>query len=58
MLDMITRIQSLEKERDKALKEVEVKNEVIKCLEEKTVEVALVLDSLINVFANNLFSFL
>ena len=58
MLDMISRVQSLNKERDKALTEVEVKNEVIKCLEEKTVEVALVLDSLINDFANKLFYFL
>ena len=47
--------QSLEKERDKALKEVEVKKEVINCLEEKTVEVALVLYSLMIDFANNLF---
>ena len=46
MLDMISRVQYLDKERDNALTEVEVKNEVIKCLEEKTVEVALVLDSL------------
>ena len=58
MLDMISRVQSLDKERDKALMEVEVKNEVIKCLEEKTVEVALVLDSLIIDFANKLFYFL
>ena len=56
--NLMARAQSLEKERDKALKEVEVKNEVIKCLEEKTVEDALVLDSLISDFANNLFFFL
>ena len=49
--------QSLEKERDKALKEVEVKKEVINCLEEKTVEVALVLYSLMIDFANNVFPF-
>ena len=47
--------QSLEKERDKALKEVEVKNEVINCLEEKTVEVALALYSLMIDLASNLF---
>ena len=47
--------QSLEKERDKALKEVEVKNEVIKCLEEKTVEDALVIVSLLSDFANIFF---
>ena len=56
--NLMTIAQSLEKERDKALKEVKVKNEVIKCLEEKTVEDALVLDSLMSDFANNLFSFL
>ena len=49
--------QSLEKERDKALKKVEVKKEVINCLEEKTVEVALVLISLMSDFANNLVFF-
>ena len=49
--------QSLEKERDKVLKEVKVKKEVINCLEEKTVEVALVLYSLMIDFANNMFLF-
>ena len=49
--------QSLEKERDKALKKVEVKKEVINCLEEKTVEVALVLYSLMIDFANDVFLF-
>ena len=51
----MARAQSLENDRDKALKEVEVKNEVIKCLEEKSIEDALVLNSLMNDFANNLF---
>ena len=51
----MARAQSLEKERDKALKEVEVKNEVIKCLEEKSVEDAFMLNSLMIDFANNLF---
>ena len=53
----MARAQSLEKEREKALKKVEVTNEVIKCLEEKTVEVALVLYSLMIDFANNMFLF-
>ena len=35
-----------------------MKNEVINCLEEKTDEVALVLYSLMNDFANNFVSFL
>ena len=51
----MAKVRTLEKERYEALKEIEVKNEVIKCLEEKTVEDALVLDSLMSVFANNLF---
>ena len=34
-----------------------MKNEVIKCLEEKAVNDALVLNSLMIVFANNLFLF-
>ena len=53
--NLMARAQSLEKERDKVLKEVEVKNEVIKCLEEKTVEDALVLYSLMIDLASNLF---
>ena len=51
----MARAQSLEKEIDKALKEIEVKKEVINCLKEKMVEVALVLYSLMNDLANNLF---
>jgi len=43
----MARAQSLEKERDE---EVEVKNEVIKCLEKKTVEDTLVLVCLISDF--------
>ena len=45
--NLMARAQSLEKERDE---EVEVKNEVIKCLEKKTVEDTLVLVCLISDF--------
>ena len=46
----MARAQSLEKERDKALKEVEVKNEVIKCLEEMTGEDVFMLNSLKKIY--------
>ena len=45
--NLMARVQSLEKERDE---KVEVKNEVIKCLEKKTVEDTLVLVCLISDF--------
>ncbi|KAK3183531.1 hypothetical protein Dsin_030817 [Dipteronia sinensis] len=48
-------VHTLEKKRDEALKEVEVKSEMIKCQEKKMVEDAHVLENLINYFANYLF---